>query len=144
MICLHSWKYEIAAVALLFCHQPHCHFIFYITNHHKDDDDQVSSSYGSSLALVGTSDETEPLLTRLHASGQNHLQAHPRIHLNSKLNIYSFLFMPFFQMNWILQWYWKDCQLLQDKGWNFWTSQCFFSRIGEMLFQLGWQFENLY
>jgi len=30
----------------------------------------VSSSYGSSLALVGTSDETEPLLTRLHDSDE--------------------------------------------------------------------------
>ena len=45
----------------------------------------MSSSYGSSLALVGTSDETEPLLTRLHASGQNHLQAHLRIYLNSRI-----------------------------------------------------------
>jgi len=45
----------------------------------------VSSSYGSSLALVGTSDETEPLLTTLNASDEldssmilKRLQATPR------------------------------------------------------------------
>ena len=43
-----------------------------------DFDNQVSSSYGSSLALAGTSsDETEPFLTTLHASGRAlNLKAH--------------------------------------------------------------------
>ena len=91
--------------------------------HHHKDHHQVSSSYGSSLALVGTSDETEPLLTRLHDSGQTLKPPSNSISFleSSKLSVFNHSSL---QMNWIRQ-YWKDCQPLQDRGWNIWRCKYF-------------------
>ena len=116
VICEHNHKNKNKQLLLFFFSalSPPSFYVLHHNNHqnhdnhydqdnhddHKSDDldfdNQVSSSYGSSLALAGTSsDETEPFLTTLHASGQ----LIPRI-----LQIVCFYsFLHFSQMNWTRQ-----------------------------------------
>ena len=85
--------------------------------------------------LSPCSQDSKPLVRLSFTLGSS---KNPSQSQNSQNSVFthSYSLLHFFQMNWILQWYWKDCQLLQDKGWNFWTSQCFFSRIRKCYFSL--------